>query len=32
MDDLHKLGEKMLEVIALSEKIHENAMNQASLK
>jgi hypothetical protein len=32
MDDLHKLGEKMLEVIALSEKIHENAINQTSSK
>lgn len=32
MDDLHNLGEKMLEVISLSQKIHENAINQASGK
>ena len=29
MDDLHKLGDKMLEVIALVQNIHENAINQA---
>ncbi len=32
MDDLHKLGEKMLEVIDLVQKIHENAINQTSGK
>ncbi len=32
MDDLHKLGEKMLEVIDLAQKIHENAINQTSGK
>jgi hypothetical protein len=32
MDDLHKLGEKMLEVIDLVQKIHENAIKQASGK
>jgi hypothetical protein len=32
MDDLHKLGEKMLEVIALAQKIHGNAIKQASGK
>ncbi len=32
MDDLHNLGEKMLEVIDLVQKIHENAINQTSGK
>ena len=32
MDDLHILGNKMLEVIALSENIHENAIKQTSQK
>jgi len=32
MDDLHTLGNKMLEVIALSENIHENAIKQTSQK
>lgn len=32
MDNLHKLGEKMLEVIDLVEKIHEGAFAQASGK
>ena len=32
MDDLHKLGDKMLEVIALVQNIHENAISQASGK
>jgi hypothetical protein len=32
MDDLHKLGEKMLEVIEQVEGIHENALKQASGK
>jgi hypothetical protein len=29
MDDLHKLGEKMLDVIDLVEKIHGTALKQA---
>jgi hypothetical protein len=29
MDDLHKLGEKMIEVIEKVEKIHESALKQA---
>jgi len=32
MDDLHKLGEKMLDVIDLVENIHENAIKQTSGK
>ena len=32
MDDLHELGKKMLEVIDLVEKIHGNALRQASGK
>lgn len=32
MDDLHKLGEKMLEVIEQAEKIHKSALEQASGK
>ena len=32
MDDLHTLGNKMLEVIALSENIHENAIKQTAQK
>jgi hypothetical protein len=32
MDDLHNLGNKMLEVIDLVNKIHEDALNQASVK
>jgi hypothetical protein len=32
MDDLHKLGEKMLDVIEHVEKLHENALKQASEK
>ena len=32
MDDLHTLGEKMLEVIERVEKLHKNALKQASGK
>jgi hypothetical protein len=32
MDDLHKLGNKMLEVITLSETIHKDAIKQAGGK
>ncbi len=32
MDDLHALGEKMLEVIEHVEKLHRNALKQASKK
>jgi hypothetical protein len=32
MDDLHKLGEMMLDVIERVEKIHGNALKQASGK
>jgi hypothetical protein len=32
MDDLHKLGEKMIEVIEQVEKIHDSAIKQASGK
>jgi hypothetical protein len=32
MDELHKLGEKMLEVIERVEKLHADALKQASQK
>ena len=32
MDDLHKLGDKMLEVIEMVQNIHVNAIKQASYK